>query len=214
MFFTCIHIPVLLGERFYANFNCCFLDGGGIEIGDDVMLAPCVSIYTAHHPLRSDVRHGIDGKKALELCHRVKIGNRVWIGGNTVINPGVTIGDDVVIGSGSVVTKNVESGVVAAGNPARIIRKLCGSGKGSEEDDTSYIARRSTTVNPINHRNQSQWTSENLYNINYATKNHDNSKIKKDAKIAGSASNTSISTVGVVIIAFALGFLIAESNKR
>lgn len=88
--FASLHLCV--GERFYANFNCCFLDGGGIEIGDDVMLAPNVSIYTAHHPLQSDIRHGTGGQKALELCHKVKIGNRVWVGGHAIINPGVTIG--------------------------------------------------------------------------------------------------------------------------
>ena len=137
---------ISLGENFYANFNCCILDGGGVEIGDDVMFGPGVQIYTAHHPMQSDIRHGCNGHKALELCHRVRIGNRVWIGGNAIVNPSVTIGDDVVIGSGSVVTKDIPSGSVVAGNPARIIRTLGAGGCGSEEDEVKYLRRRTSAA--------------------------------------------------------------------
>ncbi|MDE7100247.1 MAG: hypothetical protein K2O05_00150, partial [Anaeroplasmataceae bacterium] len=90
-----------------------------ITIGNNVFLAPRVSIYTAGHPIDKDVRN-----TGLEYGYEVKIGNDVWIGGNTVINPGVTIGDNVVIGSNSVVTKSIPSGVVAGGNPCRVIRKI------------------------------------------------------------------------------------------
>ena len=112
-------INIHVGENFYANFNCCILDGADVTIGDDVMFGPAVHVYTAHHPIEPALRY--DGK---ELCHPVSIGNRVWVGGRAVINPGVVIGDDVVIGAGSVVTKDVPSGVVVAGNPAVIIRRL------------------------------------------------------------------------------------------
>lgn len=110
---------ISIGDNFYANFDCIFLDVNRITIGNNVFLAPRVSIYTAGHPIDKDVRN-----TGLEYGYEVKIGNDVWIGGNTVINPGVTIGDDVVIGSNSVVTKSIPSGVVAGGNPCRIIRKI------------------------------------------------------------------------------------------
>ena len=90
-----------------------------MTIGDDVFLAPRVSIFTAAHPIDAGVRN-----RLLEYGRPVTIGSSVWIGGNTVVNPGVTIGDNVVIGSGSVVTKDIPSGVVAAGNPCRVLRKI------------------------------------------------------------------------------------------
>ena len=76
-------------------------------------------MFTAGHPIDKDVRN-----TQLEFGKRITIGNDVWIGGNTVVNPGVSIGDNVVIGSGSVVTKDIPSGVVAAGNPCKIIRRI------------------------------------------------------------------------------------------
>lgn len=111
------HISV--GDNFYANFDCIMLDVNHITIGNNVMLAPRVSIYTAGHPIDKDVRNEL-----LEYGYEVKIGNDVWIGGNTVINPGVCIGDNVVIGSNSVVTKDIPSGVIVAGNPCKVIRKI------------------------------------------------------------------------------------------
>ena len=111
------HISV--GENFYANYDCIILDVGDVESGDNVFLAPRVCIYTAGHPIDAGVRN-----TQLEFGKKVKIGNSVWIGGNTVVNPGVTIGDNVVIGSGSVVTKDIPSGVIAAGNPCKVIRKI------------------------------------------------------------------------------------------
>lgn len=119
-----------IGRHFYANYGCVMLDGGGITIGDDVFLAPRVSIYTATHPIDAGVRNS-----ELEYCRPVKIGSSVWIGGSTVINPGVTIGDNVVIGSGSVVTRDIPGGVIAAGNPCRVLRPI------TEEDKHFWQAQ-------------------------------------------------------------------------
>lgn len=95
-----------------------------VNIGNNVFLAPRVCIYTAAHPIDAEVRN-----TGLEYGKEVNIGNNVWICGNVVINPGVTIGDNVVIGSGAVVTKNIPSDVVAAGNPCTVIRKITGEDK-------------------------------------------------------------------------------------
>jgi maltose O-acetyltransferase len=108
-----------VGENFCANMDCIFLDVAEIHIGNDVMLGPRVSLFTPGHPIDADVR-----SRGLEFGLPITIGDRVWIGGNTVINPGVTIGDNVIIGSGSVVTKDVPSNVIAAGNPAKVLREI------------------------------------------------------------------------------------------
>ncbi|GEB76840.1 maltose acetyltransferase domain-containing protein [Sporolactobacillus inulinus] len=108
-----------VGEHFYANFDCLFLDICPIHIGDHCMFGPGVHIYTAAHPLNAALR--ISG---VEFGKPVTIGNNVWIGGRAVINPGVTIGNNVVIGSGSVVTKDVPDNVAIGGNPARIIKTI------------------------------------------------------------------------------------------
>ena len=111
------HISV--GENFYANYDCIMVDVCEIIIGDNVLLAPRVGIYTAGHPIDAAVRN-----EGLEFGKPVIIGDNVWIGGNAVINPGVTIGSGVVIGSGSVVTKDIPDHVVAVGNPCRVLRKI------------------------------------------------------------------------------------------
>jgi maltose O-acetyltransferase len=108
-----------VGENFYANFDCVFLDVCEIRIGANCMIGPGVHIYTATHPLNAAER--IKGREAGKP---VTIGENVWIGGRTVINPGITIGNDAVIASGAVVTKDVPAGVFAGGNPARIIKQL------------------------------------------------------------------------------------------
>jgi maltose O-acetyltransferase len=113
-----------VGEGFYANFGCVILDSARVTIGDGVMLAPGVHIYTAHHPLQAAERVRPDFTAAPELASPVVVGNRVWIGGRAIICPGVSIGDDSVIGAGSVVVKDVPAGVVAAGNPCKVVRKL------------------------------------------------------------------------------------------
>lgn len=106
-----------VGENFYANYGCTILDVNKVKIGDNVLLAPNVQIYTATHPI--DPMERIAGK---EYAEPIVIGNNVWVGGGTVICPGVRIGDNVTIGAGSVVTKDIPDNVVAAGNPCRVIK--------------------------------------------------------------------------------------------
>ena len=108
-----------VGEKFYANFDCIILDVGEVRIGKNCLLAPRVCIFTVGHPIDPELR-----STGVEAAKPVIIGDNVWIGGNTVINPGVTIGDNVVIGSGSVVTKDIPSNVVAVGNPCKPIKTL------------------------------------------------------------------------------------------
>ena len=110
-----------VGDRFFANFDCIFLDICPITFGDDCMLAPGVHIYTATHPI--DPIERISG---YEFGKPVTIGDRVWIGGGAIINPGVTIGDEAVIASGAVVTKDVPPRTVVGGNPARVIKTIDG----------------------------------------------------------------------------------------
>ena len=123
------HIEV--GKNFYANYNCTMLDVGRIRIGDNVLLAPNVAIYTAGHPVHPATRNTL-----YEYGIDITIGNNVWIGGNVVICPGVTIGDNTVIGAGSVVTKDIPSWSVAAGNPCRVIREI------TEDDRRRHFAGR------------------------------------------------------------------------
>lgn len=111
------HISV--GDNFYANTGLIILDQCRVTIGNNVFFGPRVNIYCAGHPIDAGVRN-----QQLEYGKPVTIGNDVWVGGNVVFNPGVTVGDDVVIGSGSVVTKDIPSHVIAAGNPCRVIRKI------------------------------------------------------------------------------------------
>lgn len=118
------HIHV--GRGFFANYNCTILDVATVTIGENVLFAPNVSIYTAGHPV-----HPVSRQSGYEYGIPVTIGDNVWVGGNVVITPGVTIGDNVVIGAGSVVTKDIPANVVAAGNPCRVIRKIT-------EEDKKY----------------------------------------------------------------------------
>lgn len=111
---------ITVGDYFYANYNLCILDCGKVQIGDDVLIAPNVSIFTATHPQDAFERCDV-GK---EFGKAIKIGNKVWIGGGAIILPGVTIGDESIVGAGSVVVNDVPSKCVVAGNPAKIIRQL------------------------------------------------------------------------------------------
>ena len=111
------HIEV--GKNFFANYNCTILDVAKVKIGDNCMLAPNVAIYTAGHPLHPDTRNS-----GYEYGKEVTIGDNCWIGGNSVICPGVHIGNDVVIGAGSVVTRDIPDGSIAAGSPCRVIRRI------------------------------------------------------------------------------------------
>jgi len=119
-----------IGENFYSNYNLIILDCAKVLIGDNVMIGPNVSIYTAGHPVHYEIRN-----QGYEYAFPVSIGNNVWIGGNAVINPGVTIGDNSVVGSGSVVTKDIPGNVIAAGNPCKVLRGI------NEEDKLYYYKK-------------------------------------------------------------------------
>lgn len=108
-----------VGEKVFFNFNCVVLDVTFLKIGSRTMFGPNVQIYTATHPI--DHRERASG---LEYAKPITIGEDVWVGGGTIICPGVTIGDRTVLGAGSVVTKDIPSDVFAAGNPCKIIRQL------------------------------------------------------------------------------------------
>ena len=101
------------------NHGCVILDGGGITFGDNVFIAPQCGFHTAGHPIDADTRNS-----GLEYAKPIKVGNNVWIGAGVTVVPGVTIGDNVVIGAGSLVNRDIPSGVVAAGNPCRVIRPI------------------------------------------------------------------------------------------
>lgn len=122
---------ISIGKNFYANYDCIILDVCDVNIGNNVLFAPRVSVFTAGHPIDAEVRNEL-----LEFGKPVTIGNSVWIGGNTVINPGVTIGNNVVIGSGSVVTKDIPDNVIAVGNPCRVLREI------TEEDKNYWNKKR------------------------------------------------------------------------
>lgn len=108
-----------VGENFYANYNCVILDVCKVIIGKNCMIAPQVGIYTATHPIKASERY-----LGLELGMPVTIGDDCWIGGNAIINPGVTLGDNVVVASGSVVTKSFGNNLIIGGNPARILKTI------------------------------------------------------------------------------------------
>lgn len=132
---------IFFGKHFYANTDLTILDENEVRFGDNVFLAPHVSIYTAGHPIDAEVRN-----TELEYAKPISIGSNVWIGGNVVINPGVTIGDDVVIGSGSVVTKDIPSHVIAAGVPCRVIREITDTDRNDwKEQYSEYEKARSST---------------------------------------------------------------------
>ena len=109
---------IVCGDNVYFNVNCVVLDSAPVTIGSNVLFAPNVQLYTATHPLEADLR------RTLESALPITIGDDCWIGGNTVICPGITIGNGCVIGAGSVVTKDVPENSLAVGNPAKVIRKL------------------------------------------------------------------------------------------
>jgi len=108
-----------LGENFYTNHNCVILDAARVSFGDNVFIAPNCGFYTAGHPLDAEQRN-----RGLEYAYPITIGNNVWIGGGVQVMPGVSIGDNTIIGSGSIVTKDIPGGVIAAGNPCKILRKI------------------------------------------------------------------------------------------
>lgn len=119
-----------LGHNFYANYNFTVLDCTLVKIGDNVMIGPNVSLFTAGHPVHAEPRNA-----GWEYAKPIAIGDNVWIGGHTVVNPGVTIGKNTVIGAGSVVTKDIPPNVIAVGNPCRILREI------TDEDKAYYYKK-------------------------------------------------------------------------
>ncbi len=123
------------GNNVYANFNLTLVDDTDIFVGDSVMFGPNVTVATAGHPIDPDLR-----RRVAQYNIPVHIGNNVWIGAGAVILPGVRIGDDSVIGAGSVVTRDIPAGVVAVGNPCRVLRKI------GERDREFYFRERRITL--------------------------------------------------------------------
>lgn len=117
---------ISIGENTFVNTNCMFLDNNKISIGKNGLIAPYVQIYTASHPLKASERINRNRNKTRYLTSTkpVTIGDNVWIGGNSVIFPGVIIGNNVTIGAGSIVTKNIPDNVLAFGNPCEVKRTL------------------------------------------------------------------------------------------
>lgn len=112
-------IHLHLGSEVFINFGCVILDCAPVTIGNHVFIGPGVHIYTAAHPLDAGER-----RSGRESARPVTIGNDVWIGGGVIVLAGVSIGLGAVIGAGSVVTRSIPAGVLAAGNPCRVIRAL------------------------------------------------------------------------------------------
>jgi maltose O-acetyltransferase len=110
---------ITLGAGAYVNVNCVVLDCAPVSIGPFTLIGPGVRICAASHPVDPDER-----RRGVEYALPIAIGENVWIAAGVVIGPGVTIGDDAVVGAGSVVLDDLPAGVVAAGNPAKIVRRL------------------------------------------------------------------------------------------
>jgi maltose O-acetyltransferase len=117
-----------IGENFFANFTTTILDDGRIDIGDNVMFGPNVSLMATSHPLIAEERFAMkypDGHTSMsEYAKGITIGNNVWIACNVVVCDGVKIGDNVVIGAGSVVTRDIPDNYVAYGNPCKPARLI------------------------------------------------------------------------------------------
>ena len=130
-FYVDYGMNIFFGNNCEVNMNCTFLDDNKITIGDNALISPNVQIYTAYHPFDAKERFGAPKEDGtFEFCKTqtapVTIGNNVWIGGGSIILPGVVIGDNVVVGAGSVITKDIPSDHLAFGNPCRIIREMKG----------------------------------------------------------------------------------------
>jgi len=108
-----------IGARTFLNFGVVALDVARITIGDDVQIGPRVQLLTPTHPVDAELR-----RAKWEAASPIAIGDNVWLGGGVIVCPGVTIGDDTVVGAGAVVTRDLPSGVVAAGVPARVVREI------------------------------------------------------------------------------------------
>ena len=108
---------IKLGKNTFVNYNCSFLDNGGIEIGDNTLIGPDCHILTSQHPIDY-----MERRQPVENSYRIRLGNDCWLGANVTVCPGVTIGDRVIVAAGSVVIRDVPSDMMVAGNPA-VIKK-------------------------------------------------------------------------------------------
>lgn len=118
---------ISIGENFYTNHNVTILDGANVTFGNNVFIAPNCVFSTAGHAIDSEQRG-----RGLEIAQPITVGDDVWFGANVTVLPGVTIGSNTVIGAGSVVTKDIPSGVIAVGNPCRVMREI------TEQDKYKY----------------------------------------------------------------------------
>lgn len=118
---------ISIGENFYTNYNVSILDGAKVTFGDNVFIAPNCVFSTAGHAIDSEQR-----ARGLEIAWPITVGDNVWIGTNVSVLPGVTIGSNTIIGAGSVVNRDIPDGVIAAGNPCKVIRKI------TEADKNKY----------------------------------------------------------------------------
>lgn len=117
---------ITIGARCFANVGLVALDVAAITIGDDVQIGPNVQLLTPTHPVEAEPR-----RQKWEAAEPVVIGDNVWIGGGAIVLPGVTIGDNTVVGAGAVVSRDLPADVVAVGNPARVVRRIDGTGGGA-----------------------------------------------------------------------------------
>ena len=108
-----------VGDHFFANYGCVFLDVAPIAFGEDCFLGPGVHVYTASHPIDPEERAA-----GREFGYPVTVGDDVWIGGRAVITPGVSIGDEAVVAAGAVVVDDVPARTMVGGNPAEVIRRI------------------------------------------------------------------------------------------
>lgn len=118
-FFCDYGLNIRLGAGCYINYSCVFLDCAPITLGEGVLVGPQCGLYTAVHPLESEAR-----SRGIETAKPITLGDRVWLGGGVTILPGVEIGERTVVGAGSVVTRSLPAGVLAMGNPCRVVRSL------------------------------------------------------------------------------------------
>lgn len=118
---------IFIGENFYTNHNVTILDGAKVTFGDNVFIAPNCVFSTAGHAIDSEQR-----SQGLEIALPITVGDNVWIGTNVSVLPGVTIGNNTIIGAGSVVNKDIPDGVIAVGNPCKVLRKI------TEDDKKKY----------------------------------------------------------------------------
>lgn len=119
-FYTACGVDITVGRNVFVNQNCTFYDLGGLDIADDVMIGPNVSIITTGHPLDPSER------RAAVIAKPVVIERNVWIAAGAIIIGGVTVGENSVVAAGAVVTKDVPPNTLVGGNPARIIRLIAG----------------------------------------------------------------------------------------